>query len=138
MSDTTRSGEPMPLSDFPEADQARIADAVAVSRPPAKWITHRDGSVPMFQLVSRAWHEWYRQRGIDPDRRREKIPTTTRRRVIDRDGYVCQLCGGTVEPDDVHLDHIYPRSLGGSNEPSNLQVAHSLCNMKKGASTGAK
>jgi len=56
-----------------------------------------------------------------------------RRLVIDRDGYVCGLCGKTVEPNDVHIDHIRPRARGGTDDVWNLQVAHSLCNMRKGA-----
>ena len=45
----------------------------------------------------------------------------------------CPLCGGTVEPEDLHLDHIRPWSKGGSDFPSNLQVTHGLCNIRKGA-----
>jgi 5-methylcytosine-specific restriction endonuclease McrA len=53
--------------------------------------------------------------------------------VIDRDGYLCGICGGDVEPTDVHLDHIYPYSLGGPTTFNNLRVTHSRCNVKKGA-----
>lgn len=31
------------------------------------------------------------------------------------------------------LDHIRPRAKGGSDAPENLQLAHALCNKKKGA-----
>jgi 5-methylcytosine-specific restriction endonuclease McrA len=34
---------------------------------------------------------------------------------------------------DVHIDHIVPYSLGGPDELYNLQVAHSSCNIRKGA-----
>lgn len=57
----------------------------------------------------------------------------THKRVIERDGLICQLCGGAVERSDVHIDHIYPYSLGGATALNNLQVAHSLCNIRKGA-----
>lgn len=32
----------------------------------------------------------------------------------------------------VHVDHIYPLYLGGTNDKVNLCVAHADCNMKKG------
>ncbi len=63
---------------------------------------------------------------------REPIPAWLRQEVIDRAGHVCQLCGGEVEPADVHIDHILPCSLGGRSVKHNLQVSHSRCNMSKG------
>lgn len=130
MPDTT----PAPISELPLAYQERIAALVAQPCPPPKYLTGEIDGRPMFQIRSRAWLEWYRQRGIDPNRRREKIPKAVREKIIERDGLVCQLCGGDVDPDDLHLDHVHPRSLGGSNHETNLQVAHSVCNMRKGAS----
>lgn len=54
--------------------------------------------------------------------------------VIQRDGLVCRICGGDVEPHDVHVDHIHPLSRGGRSEPANLRVTHRRCNLAKGAS----
>lgn len=72
-------------------------------------------------------------RGAHPSRSwRQKIPADVRRSVIARDGGVCGLCGQPVPNEDVHIDHIYPQSLGGADELDNLQVTHSLCNMRKG------
>lgn len=119
---------PMPLALFPLDDQERIAAAVAQPRPPEKWL-----SLGCAQIHSRAWLEWYRQRGVDPYRLREHIPAWMRDAVIERDGDICQLCGDPVAPSDVlHLDHIVPHSLGGHDTVANLQVAHALCNMRKG------
>ncbi len=33
----------------------------------------------------------------------------------------------------IHLDHVHPVALGGATTLSNLQLAHSVCNMRKGA-----
>lgn len=120
--------EVMPFSDFPAEHQARIAAAVEQNRPPSPWLHLGVATIP-----SRAWYEWHWHRGIDPEKKRPRLPTGLRERVIARDGLVCGLCSGPVELDDVHIDHIIPWSLGGRDELSNLQVAHSACNLRKGA-----
>ncbi|RVW06740.1 HNH endonuclease [Rhodococcus spongiicola] len=62
------------------------------------------------------------------------------RQLALRDGAICGICGGDVDmslsrKDDgamcPSVDHIVPRSLGGSHDPSNLQLAHMVCNMRK-------
>src|SRR5262245_26814566 len=53
-----------------------------------------------------------------------------RRRILARDGYVCHLCG-QHRADSV--DHLVPRSRGGTNEDSNLAAAHLSCNSARGA-----
>jgi len=61
---------------------------------------------------------------------RQHIPREIRLAVYARDGYACVFCGAT-EP--LSLDHIWPWSLGGSDEPENLQTLCIPCNSKKGA-----
>lgn len=63
--------------------------------------------------------------------------------VMERDGWVCQLCGEPVDvsakPGDRQyptLDHVKPRSRGGADTLENLQCAHRGCNSKKGAGYG--
>lgn len=51
-----------------------------------------------------------------------------------RDGYTCQYCG-VVAPRDLEVDHIVPRSRGGSNRPDNLVAACHSCNAEKGNRT---
>ena len=91
-----------------------------------------DSPRPLAWLPKRSWLEWHLFRGIAPAARRPGISPTIRAAVIARDGYTCQLCGGGVEPGDVHLDHIKPFSKGGPTTVHNLQVTHSLCNIRKG------
>lgn len=59
----------------------------------------------------------------------------TRKLVIARDGGVCQACGKLVslEAGDCHVDHIIPKSQGGSEDLSNLQLLHRSCHSKKTA-----
>ena len=123
-----RRAEVFPLEQFPPEKREEIARLVAQDWPPPKWL--RFG---LAQMVSRAWYEWHWERGINPHSRRDEIPRWMRAAVLERDGLVCQLCGGDVAPGDVHLDHIKPWSKGGLNSVNNLQVAHSTCNLRKGA-----
>lgn len=96
--------------------------------PPHRWKWSSGDESPI-------WLEWHRLRGFDPHKRKGgyTLPKALRQLVIARDGYVCGLCGGDVESGDIHIDHIRPRSRGGSDKPENLQVAHSFCNISKGA-----
>ena len=55
-----------------------------------------------------------------------------------RDGWICGLCGHPiperwVKHDSLNLsiDHITPKSFGGSNYPSNLRATHQGCNKSR-------
>lgn len=45
---------------------------------------------------------------------------------------ICALCNKPVAKRDASVDHIRPKSFGGTNDPSNIQLAHKLCNRQKG------
>ena len=130
-----RRAESFPLEDLPADMRAEIAAEVAAHTPPLRWfpVGAPDSRQPLAWLESRGWYEWHWSRGIDPLSRRDPLPLHLRLAVIARDGYVCQLCLGEVEPADVHIDHIKPYSKGGRHVLGNLQVTHSLCNLRKGA-----
>lgn len=68
-------------------------------------------------------------------KRLETRPTASRHlpRLLERDGYWCGICdSGIEEGESIHVDHIVPRSRGGSDEIPNLQLAHKRCNIWKG------
>lgn len=50
-----------------------------------------------------------------------------------RDGPICGICNEPLNPirEDFHIDHIVPTAHGGTNDLSNLQLAHPHCNMSK-------
>ena len=57
--------------------------------------------------------------------------------VLDRNGFTCQMCGavaGEQHPYDetrktrLHIGHVIDKSMGGSDDPSNLRAICSVCN----------
>jgi len=53
-----------------------------------------------------------------------------RKRIIQRD-QVCQLCG--QDEGQMHIDHIIPKSKGGSDMDLNLRLLCRSCNLRRGA-----
>ena len=56
------------------------------------------------------------------------------RAILDRDGFVCHICGEAIEPAvirNVNFDHIIPPSQGGTHTPENIAVSHIGCNIRK-------
>ena len=49
----------------------------------------------------------------------------------------CWLCGRVILGRDLTLDHVLPKSLGGSRSVRNLYPAHRACNERRGNLTGA-
>jgi hypothetical protein len=65
------------------------------------------------------------------------ISKETRAFVLDRNGFTCQMCGavaGEAHPYDttrktrLHLGHTIDKSMGGTDDPSNLRAICSVCN----------
>jgi 5-methylcytosine-specific restriction endonuclease McrA len=60
-------------------------------------------------------------------------PAFTRRNVFLRDGYRCQYCGNLFRTEDLSLDHVIPRSKGGTLNWENTVTCCKKCNGKKGS-----
>jgi hypothetical protein len=65
------------------------------------------------------------------------VSKETRAFVLDRNGFTCQMCGavaGEPHPYDetrrtrLHLGHVIDKSLGGTDDASNLRAVCSVCN----------
>jgi hypothetical protein len=93
-------------------------------------LTHNDQSElkPGQYLLLSAKPQPAFQRGISKE---------TRAQVLDRNGYTCQMCGaaaGEAHPYDpgrktrLHIGHIVDKSVGGTDELSNLRAICSVCN----------
>lgn len=73
-------------------------------------------------------------------RERFRVAPEFRLAIYEEDGWTCQLCFSPVRPevDPKHpryptLDHIKPRSRGGSDDRENLRTACMQCNAMRGA-----
>lgn len=60
------------------------------------------------------------------------VATAAKDYVLSSAGHVCQQCGAKqLEGAILHVDHVIPRSKGGTNNLDNLQCLCSACNNKK-------
>lgn len=48
-----------------------------------------------------------------------------------RDGFACRYCGEGAPEAVLTIDHVVPRCLGGSDDPTNLVTACQVCNSGK-------
>lgn len=65
----------------------------------------------------------------------DKVPhrqvKLSRRAIYRRDSYTCQYCGSQPGSEDLSIDHVWPKSLGGITEWDNVVVACVSCNRRK-------
>ena len=65
------------------------------------------------------------------------VPQALRRRILDRDHCICQICHKPGKADTGpdgrpwHIDHILPYSQGGSTTIENLRLSCATCNQRK-------
>ncbi len=67
------------------------------------------------------------------------IASQTRRKIYDRDGWRCHYCRHEVvvgvpheHPQRATIDHMRPKSSGGTDNPENLLTCCHRCNYEKG------
>ncbi len=67
---------------------------------------------------------------------KREISKQVRATVLDRNGYTCLMCGAAAgephpydgRPTRLQIGHIIDKSMGGTDEPSNLRAICSVCN----------
>jgi len=74
--------------------------------------------------------------GVKQKITKRNVPLRLAFSVLIRDKHKCVMCGKSPATDEsivLHIDHIKPLNLGGSNNQWNLWVLCSKCNLSKGA-----
>ena len=51
--------------------------------------------------------------------------------ILRRDNHTCRYCGGAAPDVKITVDHVVPKALGGTDDPSNLVAACEPCNTGK-------
>lgn len=59
------------------------------------------------------------------------VSQVVRWQVLERDKFTCQYCGRRAPDARLEIDHVLPRSLGGSDDTTNLAAACVDCNRGK-------
>lgn len=60
-----------------------------------------------------------------------KEPKLSRKAIFERDKNTCQYCGHRSSKEDLTIDHVIPRSHGGTDTWENLVLACIPCNLMK-------
>ena len=72
---------------------------------------------------------------VDYDRLPKQTVKFNRRNIFARDNNQCQYCGKKFPTSELSLDHVVPRSQGGSSTWENIVCACVACNVRKGGRT---
>ena len=113
--------EPINVCTVRRATVLLLKDKAEVLEIGAKDLHWANGSLPrpvVIRLIT------YVRVPRDPSRRK-----ITRRAVFARDGWECQYCGARTS---LTVDHVIPRSKGGSSGWDNIVASCAPCNRRKG------
>jgi len=64
-----------------------------------------------------------------------KRPKLTKKSIWKRDNFTCQYTGKKIKEDEGNIDHVLPKSKGGSSDWTNLVLACKDVNQRKGDKT---
>jgi 5-methylcytosine-specific restriction endonuclease McrA len=96
-----------------------------------QWYEQKDLEAALAKQEQRLRAEFAKEMAYG--RRAEEEPS---RVVLERDGWHCFYCGVDMQNwphDKIHVDHFWPVSKGGTDDPMNLVVACESCNLSKHA-----
>jgi 5-methylcytosine-specific restriction endonuclease McrA len=124
-------------------DEHALNQAVSAVRKQSAWCP-KVGEIPHYELqtlLSIGIRAYWQSQGTLARQPMLDIPKkpkgpsrtpSTRQRVLQRDKNVCYLCEKKIDLRDASVDHVIPKSKGGTNSMGNLRAAHKDCNFLKG------
>lgn len=74
-------------------------------------------------------------RQLRPQESNDRATALGLKQIVEQQNYQCALTGRHLTPKNAELDHVVPRSKGGTNERENLQWLHKQVNRAKGTMT---
>jgi|ERR1700733_3970001 len=85
------------------------------------------------EQIDRAW----KLHRLPPHCQRTNMTPENRDRLAEAQNWRCCYCGGRMDgrgtsPDAPTFEHVIPRSKGGPDTISNLVIAHTRCNVRRG------
>lgn len=94
----------------------------------------KDGKDTICLSCSRTRVKEWRKKNPQASHGKRKSVTSSYRDIIlssliERDGFVCGMCGESLEGSKIHIDHIIPVALGGVDTLSNVRLTHAKCNL---------
>ena len=138
------SRRPEHLAKLAEARAARTEESFRKMREAlAAWNASPEGKANTLRGLALMHASWaHKERAVDYKPRpgmKKRVPD-----LRERDGDDCKVCSTRIEDFDLpwphplspSVDHVIPVRNGGSHRLSNLQLAHLVCNLRKGAREG--
>jgi len=106
----------------------------------ARAVAYAQAHLAQRAASGRVYYERHREQALERGRRRRATKAAVRigrvhyQTIMERDRMVCGICHKKAKLEDLSFDHIVPLSKGGPHTDDNIQVAHRLCNARRGAS----
>ena len=114
---------PLSTLTWQQAIKALFLEKITVLRSYDDWICHsKHISIPVPSVV--LMNRYHHQKGT---------VNFTRRNVFLRDRFHCQYCMRQFSAENLTVDHVIPKSLGGRLRWKNVVAACLKCNLTKGA-----
>ncbi len=103
--------------------------------PAAEWVTHSLANPPPDALAVRSPCIVLRMPRVLLLGAYDRVPRReirfSRRNVYLRDAHHCQYCGRNFREEELNLDHVVPRDVGGKTSWENIVTACIRCNSRK-------
>lgn len=121
-------------------EKAARRDTAALRASAAAWqAAHPERTREIHREAQSRYHATHRPARNDQEARRRAARRAATVEHVDRfrvwflAAGACGICCQPVDVDEMHLDHVVALARGGEHSYANVQAAHPVCNLEKGA-----